>query len=49
MKDYAVLTNDGKYTIYEMRDTDINYATHYIYYKYNQQIHQFIAYNFYRL
>ncbi len=30
MKDYAVLTNDGKYTIYEMRDTDINYATHFI-------------------
>ena len=25
MKDYAVLTNDGKYTIYEMRDTDREY------------------------
>ena len=32
-----------------MRDIDINYATHFIDYKYNQQIHQFIAYNFYHL
>ena len=32
-----------------MRDIDINYATHFINYKYNQQIHQFITYNFYYL